>query len=381
MQEENALYRKTLRYLKGKVMMRVKAAVHMGTQTGLVIRKLDLEEPRSDEVLIKTFACGVCHTDIWVQENYTNAMILGHEASGVVERVGRNVKNLASGDHVITAYNWCGECEACQKERTWECDYFDDNFDGLRPDGTSPCSMDGKLVVPLMREGGFSSYMVCHKNSVIKVDTDLDLHTLGPLGCGIMTGAGSVLNYLNPAPGRSMAVFGTGCVGLSAIMASRIARCDPIIAIDRVQSRLELAAELGATHCIDGTKHNIENRIKNICGKVDYAFDTSGSSHLLEAMRQVLDFGASACGVGIGGYLILNEHERLEGKSWETTNTGFSVPYIFIPRLLEYHRAGNFPYEKMLRYYRFDEIDDAFEASRSCSVIKPVVLLDDSVKR
>ena len=358
--------------------MKVKAAVHLGTNTDLVFRELDLEEPRPDEVLIKTVACGVCHTDIWVQENYANTMVLGHEASGIVERVGYNVDNLAPGDHVVTAYNWCGECKACQEGQTWECDHFDDNFGGLRPDGTSPYSMNGKPVVPLMREGGFSSYMVCQKNSVIKVDSDLDLRTLGPLGCGIMTGAGSVLNYLKPEPGRSIAVFGTGCVGMSAILVARIARCEPIIAIDRVTSRLELAAELGATHCIDGTEHSIEKSIKDICGKVDYAFDTSGSSQLLEVMRKVLNSGASACGVGIGGSLVLNKRERLEGKSWETTDTGFSVPPFFIPKLLEYHRAGNFPFEKMLRFYRFDEIDKAFEASRSYRVVKPVVLLEDS---
>jgi aryl-alcohol dehydrogenase len=303
---------------------------------------------------------------------------LGHEASGIVVRVGRDVENLAPGDHVVTAYNWCGECDACRNGQTWECDHFDDNVDGLRPDGTSPYSMNGKPITPLMREGGFSSYMVCPKNSVIKVDPDLDLRTLGPLGCGIITGAGSVLNYLKPEPGRPIAVFGTGCVGLSAIMAARIARCEPIIAVDRVPSRLELAAELGATHCIDGAERGVEKSIKNICGKVDYAFDTSGSSQLLEVMRKVLNNGASACGVGIGGYLALSERERRERKSWETTNTGFSVPYLFIPKLLEYHRAGKFPFEKMLHFYRFDEIDKAFEANRSCSIVKPVVLLEEN---
>ena len=140
---------------------------------------------------------------------------------------------------------------------------------------------------------------------------------------------------------------------------------------------MKLAAELGATHCIDEAKRDIEKSIKNICGKVDYAFDTSGSSQLLEALRKVLNSGASACGVGIGGYLVLNERERREGKSWKITDTGFSAPPIFIPRLLEYHRAGIFPFEKMLRFYRFDEIIEAFEASRSCRVIKPVVLLEE----
>jgi aryl-alcohol dehydrogenase len=226
-----------------------------------------------------------------------------------------------------------------------------------------------------MREGGFAAKMVCHKNSVIKVDPSLDLRLLGPLGCGIMTGAGSVLNYLKPKPGYPIAVFGTGCVGLSAIMAAHIAGCDPIIAVDRIPSRLELAAELGATHAIDG-KADIAKSIKSICGGVDYAFDTSGSSRLLIAMGKVLSPGAFACGVGIGGTLALSERERREGKSWVTTDTGFSVPPLFIPKLLEYYKAGRFPLEKMLHFYRFGEINEAFEANRACTVIKPVVLME-----
>ncbi|MDR1482420.1 MAG: NAD(P)-dependent alcohol dehydrogenase [Synergistaceae bacterium] len=356
--------------------MKVQAAVHFEKSNELVIQELDLEDPRPDEVLIKTVACGVCHTDIWVQQNYTNAMVLGHEASGVIERIGSNIETLKSGDHVVTAYNWCGECEACREGRTWECDSFNDSFDGLRPDGTTPLSLSGKPVTPLMREGGFAAKMVCHKNSVIKVDSSLDLRLLGPLGCGIMTGAGSVLNYLNPEPGRPIAVFGTGCVGLSAIMAARIAGCDPIIAVDRLPSRLELAVKLGATHCANGENADIAKFIKSICGGVDYAFDTSGSSHLLDAMRKILNPGASACGVGIGGRLALNERERREGKSWTTTDTGFSVPPLFIPKLLEYHKAGRFPFEKMLHFYQFDEINEAFEANRACTVVKPVVLME-----
>jgi aryl-alcohol dehydrogenase len=356
--------------------MKVQAAVHFGRSTELVIQELDLEKPRPDEVLLKTVACGVCHTDIWVQQNYMSAMVLGHEASGVVERVGSNVETLEAGDHVVTAYNWCGECEACRRGRTWECDYSDENFDGLRPDGTTPFSLDGKPVVPLMREGGFATKMVCHKNSVVKVDSSLDLRMLGPLGCGIMTGAGSVLNYLNPEPGRPIAVFGTGCVGLSAIMAARIAGCDPIIAVDRVPSRLALAVKFGATHRVDDKKADIVKFIKSTCGGVDYAFDTSGSSRLLDAMRKVLNPGASACGVGIGGELTLNEREHQEGKSWTTTNTGFSVPPLFIPKLLKYHRAGEFPFEKMLRFYHFGWINEAFEANRACTAVKPVILME-----
>jgi aryl-alcohol dehydrogenase len=159
-------------------------------------------------------------------------------------------------------------------------------------------------------------------------------------------------------------------------MAARIAGCDPIIAVDRVPSRLALAVELGATHCVDGEKADIAKTIKNICGGVDYAFDTSGSSRPLDAMRHVLNPGAAACGVGIGGALALNERERQEGKSWTTTDTGFSFPPLFIPELLEYYKSGQFPFDKMLRFYRFEEINEAFEANRASAAVKPVVLME-----
>jgi aryl-alcohol dehydrogenase len=159
-------------------------------------------------------------------------------------------------------------------------------------------------------------------------------------------------------------------------MAARIAGCDPIIAVDRVPSRLNLAVGFGATHCVDGENKYIVETIRKACGGVDYAFDTSGSSQLLDAMRRVLNPGASACGVGIGGTLALNELERQEGKSWTTTDTGFSFPPLFIPKLLEYHKAGLFPFDKMIRFYRFEEINEAFEANRACAAVKPVVLME-----
>jgi aryl-alcohol dehydrogenase len=327
--------------------MKVRAAVHSEINSRLIIKELDLEAPRPDEVLIKTTTYGVCHTDIWVQQHYGNPMIFGQEARGIVARAGCDVESFSVGDHVVTAYTWCGECEACQEWRTWECDYFSENFSGLRPDGTTPFSLNGEPVTPLMREGGFSTYMICQKNSVIKVGPCLDLRILAPLGCGIMTGVGSVLNYIKPKAGHPVAVFGPGCVGLSAIMAARINNCELIIAVDRIGSRLELARELGATHCIDNG-NTTQKTIKAIYNG------------------------------GIGVSLMLNNHERMAGKTWETADTGFSVPPVFIPQLIAYYRAGNFPFEKMLRYYRFEKIEEAFTENRPRTAIKPVILMDDA---
>jgi aryl-alcohol dehydrogenase len=357
--------------------MKIKAAVQTPATRDMVIREADLAEPRDDEVLVKIAACGVCHTDLWARQNMGRGpMILGHEVSGIIQKTGKAVRHLEAGDHVVLAYTYCGVCDSCKDDRTYECDHFSDNFNGWREDGTSPLSIAGQPLAPLMRLGGFAAYTVCHKNGVTKVDAGLDLRILGPLGCGIMTGAGSVFNYLKPEPGKPIAVFGTGCVGLSALMAAKIADCNPIIAVDRIQSRLEMAEELGATHGISGGKKDIAGIIKKICGGLDYAFDTSGNALLLEGMRKVLNPGAAACGVGIGGSLVLNAAERRQGKSWETTNAGFSVPQKFIPQLIKWYQKGKFPFDTMIRFFPFDDINEAFAAARTGEVIKPVVILE-----
>jgi aryl-alcohol dehydrogenase len=357
--------------------MKIKAAVLSGPGKKLAITELDLAEPRDQEVLVKISACGVCHTDLWVQDYSRHyPIVLGHETSGIIEKTGKGVTGLQPGDPVVLSYTYCGECEACRSGRTYECEHLYDFFEGLRLDGTSPRSLRGKPVAALIGQGGFAAYTVCHKNTVVKVDGGFDLQLLGPLGCGVLTGAGSVLNCLKPAKKKAIAIGGVGCVGLSALMAAKRSGCSPIIAIDRIPGRLEMAKELGATHCINGDETDISAEIKKFCGGVDYAFDTSGNRRLLDALRIRLNPGASACGVGIGGSMNLSRKEKEQGKTWEDTTAGWSVPQKLIPRLLAWHKAGKFPFDRMIKVFPFDEINEAFEANRSGSVIKPVVVID-----
>jgi aryl-alcohol dehydrogenase len=157
-------------------------------------------------------------------------------------------------------------------------------------------------------------------------------------------------------------------------MAAKHSGCSPVIAIDRIPERLELAKELGASHCINGDEADISAEIKKICGGIDYAFDTSGNRRLLNAMQRCLNPGASACGVGIGGSMNLSPGEKEQGKTWEDSTVGWSLAQKLIPRLLAWHKAGKFPFDRMIQVYRFDEINKAFEANRSGRAVKPIVV-------
>jgi aryl-alcohol dehydrogenase len=353
--------------------MKIKAALETGDGS-FRITDVDLEAPRDDEILVAVAGCGICHTDAAMRGA---GFLLGHETSGVVARVGQAVRGLARGDPVALSYTSCGECPACRDGRAYACYYLDTFFDGRRRDDSTPLSRDGQPLAGLMRQGGFSTHVVCHRRAATKVDTGLDLRLLGPLGCGIITGAGAVLNCLKPAPGKPLAVFGAGGVGLSAVMAARLAGCNPIIAVDRIPSRLALALELGATHAIDsGATDDLAGAVRAASGGIDYGFDTSGDHGLLEALRAALNPGGAACGVGIDGGLHLTAAERRSGKTWESPTAGWSAPGQFIPFLLAKYAEGQFPFTRMIRTYPFAAINEAFHDMESGETVKPVLVMD-----
>ncbi|WP_205677302.1 NAD(P)-dependent alcohol dehydrogenase [Aquibacillus halophilus] len=358
--------------------MKSQAAVQFRPNEETVLTEVDLEEPRPDEVLVKVIACGICHTDISIRDNSSYyPTVLGHEGSGIIEKVGTNVKNVKIGDHVVLAYTYCGECEACKEGKTYECDHFSQFFHGFRTDNTSPlATTNGTSISALMRQGAFASYAVCHKHSITKIDEELDLRMVGTLGCGLMTGAGTVLNYLKPDKGKAFVVFGVGSVGLASVMAAKISGCDPIIAVDRLEFKLDMARQVGATHCINGdASSDLEETILDSCDGVDYGFDTTGSQKLLTVLQAVLNNGATACGVG-GGLIVLTQKERNEGKSWGHVDAGGAIPQVFIPQLIDYYREGKFPFDMLIRFFSFKEINEAMDASQKGMVIKPVLMMD-----
>ncbi len=362
--------------------MKIIAMMEHGAK-GFAPVELELEEPRPDEVLVRIKACGVCHTDIAM---LGAGYLLGHEACGIIEKTGDRVRGLTPGDAVALSYSYCGECSACKDGRTYECRWFSTFWEGRREDGTTPLSVPGtgRPVYPLLFQGGFAGHAVCRPNGLTRVRaplggerTPLSLEYLGPLGCGVITGAGSVLNCLKPEQGRPLAVFGTGAVGLSAVMAAKVAGCNPIIAVDRIPARLDSAGEFGATHCINSDLvEDLAVAVMDICGGIDYGFDTSGDARLLDAFRRTLKRNGKACGVGIGGSLHLSQAEKRQGKTWESPTDGWSVPQKFIPYLLSLHAEGRFPFDRMITCYPFERINEAFADAESGRVIKPVLLME-----
>lgn len=365
--------------------MKVKAAVAEELGKPLEIRELQLGEPKANEVQVRIVATGVCHTDAVVRDGWLPTqppIVLGHEGAGVVEAVGPGVSHLKPGDHVVLSVNSCGTCHPCLSGHPAYCLVgFVHNFVGGRLDGTSAFAYpDGTAVKShFFGQSSFAEVVIASVRSVVKIPDDFPLELAGPLGCGIQTGAGSVLNVLQPSPGGSFVVFGAGAVGLSALLAAVAARAGVIIAVDVNDDRLALATELGATHVINGLKEDVTARIQEIVsGGVQRALDTTGNARVF---RQMLDslavsghagaVGASAAGIE-GAIDMQGALARGIRVTW--IMEGDAMPQLFIPELIALYQAGDFPFDKLIKTYPFDDINTAFADSESGKVIKPVVL-------
>ena len=230
--------------------MRINAMVVHEQNGPYLLEEVDLDDPKDDEVLIKNYASGICHTDEFGRSQGVPIplpLVLGHEGAGVVERVGKNVTDLKPGDHVGVTYAFDGTCPACQHHEPYYCENFNQiNFGGVAPDGTTRLHQNGQDVSMFFGQSSFATYSVVNAQSVAKVDDDVDLAYVAPLGCGVQTGAGAVINVAKAGAEDSVAVFGCGAVGMSAIMGAAIAGCKNIIAVGGNEKSLELARELGA---------------------------------------------------------------------------------------------------------------------------------------
>ncbi|WP_380162044.1 NAD(P)-dependent alcohol dehydrogenase [Kineococcus sp. R86509] len=369
----------------------ITAAVAREHGQPLSIEQVELDTVRPDEVRVRLVATGVCHTDAIVRDGaYPTPLpaVLGHEGAGVVEAVGEMVPDIAVGDHVILSAAYCGTCKRCRAGQMAYCEHlFAEDFGGRRHDGTTaltdPSAGTGAEQIissHFFGQSAFATYANVRSTSVVVVDPDVPLEVLAPLGCGMQTGAGAVLNELRPAAGTSLAVSGAGAVGLAAVMAARIAGCTTVIAIDVHDSRLALAAELGATHVINGKQTDTHEKIMEITGGagVDFIVDTTAIPALLASAAQSLALRGTLALVGaakpgtevpfeIGASLV-------KGWTFKTIVQGSAVPQVFIPRLVQLWKQGDFPLEKLTRPYRLEEINDAFADSASGAVVKPIVV-------
>lgn len=348
-----------------------------------VLDKVSIEDPRDDEVLVKIAAAGMCHTDLTVRDQYYPTplpAVLGHEGSGVVEKVGRSVKSVKPGDKVVLSFSYCGTCPSCRKGHQAYCpSLFPLNFLGRRLDGSTPIRRNGEeLNACFFGQSSFATYSIATENNCVKVADDAPIELLGPLGCGIQTGAGAILNALQPPPGASIAIFGVGSVGLSALMAAKASGCLKIIAVDRNPSRLELARELGATDVIDASLTNAQEAIIAMTGGgADYAMDTTAIPQVLRsAVDSTHTMGETAVvgGAALGTEFSLDMNNMLFGRKLRGVVEGSSTPQVFIPQLIAMREAGLFPFEKLCSFYDFDQINQAVEdTEKSGKAIKAIL--------
>jgi aryl-alcohol dehydrogenase len=362
--------------------VKIQAAVAWEAGAELSIEELDLDDPRDDEILVRVEAVGVCHTDDNARLGRLPVVfpiILGHEGAGTVERVGRAVTRVGPGDRVLFTPDYCGRCEQCVLGLTPYCDeVVAVTFTGTRPDGSPRARQHGRPVrASFFGQSSFATHSLVTERNIVPVPADAPLRYLAGFTCGVQTGA--ILNAMPVRPGGRVAVWGTGAVGLAAVMAAAASGADEIIALDRVGHRLALAAELGATHTIDTSGRELADVAAEIVtttkSGVNVALDTTGNPAVIAAAVESLATHGTASVITSSGAPVTVPPGSLllRGRSLRGSMGGHINPTVFIPRLLELHRQGRFPVDRLVRNYPFADVSTAIADSRSGATIKPVL--------
>lgn len=363
--------------------MKTTAAVVRERSGSFLLEDIDIAEPRDDEVLVRVVGAGICHTDLAARNQYLPFPlpgVLGHEGAGVVEKVGARVSKVKPGDHVVLAWLTCGTCPACQSGEYVFCpSFFPYNIaNGTRPDGTYTLSdATGPVHGHFFAQSSFAHFALANERSVVRVPEDVPLEVLAPLGCGVMTGAGAVINSLRPRAGQSIAVFGVGTVGMSAIMAAAVVGCTTIVAVDTVPARLETARHFGATHTVNATQVDATAAVIDATeGGANFSLECVGNP---KVFRQSVDVLARRGTCGLVGAVAPNTEVTLNmdlimnGRAVRGIIEGDAIPDQFIPRLIELNRQGKFPFHELITFYPFDQINHAVEDMEAGRVVKPVL--------
>lgn len=366
--------------------MKISAAVVEKEGAPFTIKDdIELHDVGQTDLQIHMVASGICHSDEAIRKGDASVgypAILGHEGSGIVEKVGAQVKNFKPGDHVVLSFYADGVCDNCLRGVPTQCrNYADYNLSGVRADGDDQFTEDNKHISNMFNQSSFTTTTVVDQRNAVKVDKSLDLRKLGPLGCGYVTGSGTVFNTLQPKPGDTIAVFGTGAVGLAAMMAGKISGCTKVIAVDIVPERLELAKKLGATNTINSSTEDAVAKIKELTNGygVDWTVDTTGIPAVIKNGITALAQGGTCAAIAVTPKLIeISTWNDLcvDDKKVIGVNMGDSIPQIDIPRLIEFYKLGYFDFDKTEKFYDFADINLANADSVSGKTIKPVLIID-----
>lgn len=362
--------------------MKIKAYVAENSKVSL--QQVQLKELDADELLIKVVGTGLCHTDLGVLHSAIPTpmpIVLGHEGAGIVEKVGSAVTEFEVGDRVVVSFNYCGKCANCLNGVPSACEnFFQYNFGQSLESSNSKIADGDQKIANLFGQSSLATYCIANVRNAVKIeDKEVDLEILGPLACGMQTGAGTVLNKLRPNVNESVVIFGCGSVGLSAVMGAKLANCQTIIAVDIHDERLKVAKELGATHIVNGKETDAVKEIQQITnGGAHYAVESSGVAPVvLQAIRSVRALGTIAV-VGAAGNLEFHIHDELipMNKTLVGVVEGQAVPKLFIPELIRYYKEGKFPFDRLIKKYQMTELEEAIQDMESGKTIKPVILFD-----
>jgi aryl-alcohol dehydrogenase len=345
------------------------------------LESVELDNLRADEVLVRIEAAGVCHTDANMQFLLQMPAVVGHEGAGVVEEVGASVDYVKPGDRVILSWPACGTCPNCLSGRRYICDNaFPLLFGGRRLDGSQTIKLNGDWISgAFFQQSSFASYAIAPANSLVRVEDDTPPEILAALPCGVMTGAGAVLNALAVGPQDNFVVFGAGGVGLSAVMAAHLAGADPIVAVDVSAERLSLALDLGATHVLNAAMDDVVERLKEIApGGVRYAFDTSSAvgswTAALTSLRSGGTFGVAAPPLA-GQFGVHPDVMLSKGLRIQYIMGGSAIPRLFLPKLIKWYKEGRFPVDRLVKTFAFADVNAAFVAAHGGQAVKPVLLM------
>jgi S-(hydroxymethyl)glutathione dehydrogenase/alcohol dehydrogenase len=360
----------------------MKAAVFHGPHQPLTIEDVHIDKPMAREVVVRTVASGVCHSDLhFVDGLYPlpPPAILGHEAAGIVEEVGDQVTYVQPGDHVICCLSvFCGHCEMCVSGRPNLCR----NPDLRRQPGQPPkLSWNGTPVAQFANLGSYAEKMLVHENAIVKMRNDMPFAAAALIGCGVTTGVGAVLNTAKIEPGSSVAVFGCGGVGLSAIQGARIGGARMIIAVDTVESKLATAKELGATHVVDASSGDPVQAIRDLTGGgVEYAFEAIGLKRAAEQAFDCLAVGGTATVIGmipVGQKVELDGPSFLQEKKIQGSAMGSNRFLKDMPRYVDFYMQGRLKLDEMItRTGRLEDVNEAFRAMKAGEVARTVLLFD-----
>ncbi|MEV3911878.1 MULTISPECIES: NAD(P)-dependent alcohol dehydrogenase [Streptomyces] len=361
-----------------------RAAVVESGGAPFTLSDIELDEPGPHEALVRMVATGLCHTDLGVASGglpFPLPGVLGHEGAGVVEAVGPSVTGVAPGDHVVLSFTSCGDCRNCDGGHPAYCaGWLPLNLlGGRRADGTSTISRDGEpLGGHFFGQSSFAERALVDERSLVKVDQDVPLESIAPLGCGVQTGVGAVWNVLKPVTGSTIVVLGAGAVGLSAVMAAALTPATTIVAVDRVGERLTLARELGATHTVNAAEEDLAEALAALTGGqgADGIVETTGNVTVLRQGVDALGARGTVVVVGappFGTEVSLDVNGLLGGKRVVGLTLGDAETQSFIPALVRLVKEGRLPLHRLISTYPFADIDQAVRDMGAGKAIKPVL--------